>query len=468
VDRFREQLAKWLGWTFDESDTPQLGQVMRDRAASRGLSEDAYLARLGAGGWTDEITELAENLSITETYFFRHSEQFRALREEALPDRVAARAVQRVLRMLSVACSSGEEAYTLAIVGRQVRPDPDWIISVTGVDANPAVLRKAAAGRYSTWSLRETPDSVRAHWFRPDEGGYRVAEEARSLVKFLQYNVADEDPDLWRPEQYDAIFCRNLLMYLTPKVAAALVRRMTAALAPGGYLFLGHTDSLGNRPEGLEPRHSNNTFYYQRPPAPAPRPAPTAIEPAPEAPASSAAPAWSRAPEAGLSADDVHNRAVRLLHDEKFTEALRLITDELPGRPRPRDTLLHGVLLAQAGQLVEAEGTARRLIEGNGLYADAHQLLGLCLEGVDGVDEAIAQYRLAAYLDPRFALPRLRLGQLARRRGDDRTAAAELGKALDLLAQEDEERITLFGGGFGRIALTVNCRSELDACGARR
>ena len=110
----------------------------------------------------------------------------------------------------------------------------------------------------------------------------------------------------------------------------------------------------------------------------------------------------------------------------------------------------------------------RRLVEEDGLNPDAHQLLGLCLEGLGAPDAAIEQYRLAAYLDHGFALAQLRLGQLARRRGDDRDAARDLDGALGRLAGETEERIVLFGGGFGRIALTVQCRSELDACGAAR
>ncbi|MFD0524729.1 hypothetical protein [Paractinoplanes durhamensis] len=126
------------------------------------------------------------------------------------------------------------------------------------------------------------------------------------------------------------------------------------------------------------------------------------------------------------------------------------------------------MLLAQSGRLDEAIDTARRLIDDDGLNPDAHQLLALCLEGATGVEEAIGQYRLAAYLDPEFALPRMRLGLVARRRGDNRTAAGELERALALLPAEDELRISLFGGGFGRIALTVLCRAELDACGARR
>ncbi|MGX6606334.1 CheR family methyltransferase [Micromonosporaceae bacterium Da 78-11] len=456
VTRFRALLARWLGWTFDDNDTGQLDQVLGSRAGTHGLSRESYLSRLGAGPWSSEITALAENLSITETYFFRHGEQFRALRDAALPERVAARATQRVLRMLSVACSSGEEAYTLAIVGRQVRPDPEWIIRVTGLDANPAVLRKAAAAKYSTWSLRETPDGVRQRWFRPCDGGYQVSDEARALVQFQRYNVADEDPVLWQPGQYDVIFCRNLLMYLTAEVASALIGRMTQALAPGGYLFLGHTDSLGSRPDGLEPQHSHQTFYYRRQDSSSPRPA----VPVPAVSASTPV-AAAAAPE------DRYQRIMALLHDERFAEALA-IAGRPDGPRRPRDLQLHGVLLALSGRLDEATAMAREVIGIDGLNADAHQLLGLCLEATGTVDEALGQYRLAAYLDPSFALPRLRLGQLARRRGDDRTAADELDRALGLLATEREERITMFGGGFGRIALTVLCRSELDAVGARR
>jgi chemotaxis protein methyltransferase CheR len=459
VTRFRELLSRWLGWTFAESDSAQLGRLLDDRATAHRLSRLDYLNRLGARPWHTEVTELIERLSITETYFFRHGEQFRALREEALPERVAARQQQRVLRMLSVACSSGEEAYSLAITGRQVRPDPDWIVNVVGLDANPAVLAKAEAAWYSAWSLRETPDATRRRWFRPGDRGYQVVDEARRLVSFRRCNVAEPDDDIWRPEVYDVIFCRNLLMYLTTSVAAGLIDRMTAALAPGGYLFLGHTDSLGSAPAGLELCHTHQAFYYRRSlgtPPPAQRPASIPVVATPPA----------AAPD--TSESHVYQRALALLHEERFADALALIAEGVPGKPLPRDVLLHGVLLAQAGRLGESMTLARRLIDENGLYADAHQLLGLCLEGSSAVDEALGQYRLAAYLDPSFALPRLRLGQLARRRGDHRAAHPELERALELLAHENDERIALFGGGFGRIALTVLCRSELEAGGVTR
>ena len=450
--RFRALLATGLGWTFADSDVPHLSRELHRRSQERGLGHGAYLTRLAAGGWPEELSVIAERLAITETYFFRHGEQFRALSELALPERVAAGGARRVLRMLSVGCSSGEEAYTLAIVARQALPDQSWTVSVLGLDANPAMLRKAAAGCYPAWSLRETPDAVRQTCFHPRDGLYEVDAGIRAAVAFRQHNITEDEPALWHGGQYDVIFCRNLLMYLTPEAAAALVRRMTHALAPGGYLFLGHTDSLGSRPAGLEPLASHSTFYYRRPPVRPSDPVPR-LDPV-------ARPALLPSAPAGE-----HSRILSLVREERFAEALREI--EKIEKMRPADRLTHGVLLAQAGRLDEAEALAAGLVD-TGLYADAHHLLGVCLEAGGSVDGAIGQFRLAAYLDPAFAMPRLRLGLLARRRGDDRNAAAELDRALHLLRDEPDERIVLFGGGFGRASLTAVCRTALDACTVRR
>ena len=446
--RFRELLGRRLGWTFSAPDGGQLFQLLDEQARAHRMSRDDYLHRLAARSWSEELTALVERLSITETYFFRHGEQFQALREEALPQRITTRGSQRVLRMLSVACASGEEAYSLAITALDALPRTDWLVSVLGVDVNPVALAQAGNGHYSSWSLRETPDSVRRRWFHRDRDGYRVDEAAARVVQFRRYNVADPDDDLWRTDQYDVIFCRNLLMYLTASASATLVARMTEALAPGGYLFLGHTDSLGAGPAGLELRHSQHAFYYRRLPLATPVQRPASPEPPLIPPA-----------------DTAYNRAMDLLGDERFRDALALIGEDAA---RKRDRLLRGVLLAQAGRLAEATEAARRLIDDDGLDSDAHQLLGLCLEGVGEAEEAIGQYRLAAFLDVTFALPRLRLGQLARQRGDQRVAADELERAAVLLAGEDKTRILLFGGGFGRISLTALCRADLEACEARR
>ncbi|MEV6597598.1 CheR family methyltransferase [Actinoplanes sp. NPDC051346] len=474
VTRFRVQLAEQLGWNFDDNDISQLVDVLRRRVEESGLLPGAYLRRLAAGDWESEVTALAEELSINETYFFRHGEQFRALAEVVLPERIHDRRAQRVLRMLSVGCSSGEEAYSMAVVARESLPGPDWIVSVLGLDASASVLRQAELARYSGWALRETPDAIRERWFHPREGDYELDALIRADVRFRRYNVATEDAELWRADQYDVIFCRNLLMYLTPELRETLVRRMTNSLAGGGYLFLGHTDSLGSQPEGLEPQHTHHTFYYRRSsvPAittPAPRPEPPPMSPSLPARPAARPPARDRRPAHGAGrSGTVHERAMRLLRDERFAEALAVVERGLGERPESREMLLHGILLAQAGRFEEAEMVCRRLLDVDGLNADAHHQLAVCLEGGAAVDVAIGHYRLAAHLDPEFAMPRLRLGLLARRRGENETAGAELERAMSLLRREREDRLTLFGGGFGRLALTNLCRAELDASGVRR
>ncbi|MFD0524728.1 CheR family methyltransferase [Paractinoplanes durhamensis] len=339
IARFRELLAKTLGWTFSDRDAGQLGPLLADRSHTHRMSHGEYLNRLAARPWNTELTELIEQLSITETYFFRHGEQFRALREEALPQRINARSEQRVLRMLSVACSSGEEAYSLAIAAKEALPGQAWMINVLGLDANPAVLGQATEGWYSAWSLRETPDPVKRRWFRAGERGFHVVDEVQQAVRFRQYNVAEPDAGLWQAGQCDVIFCRNLLMYLTPAVAQALIGRMTQALAPGGYLFLGHTDSLGAEPDGLELRHTHDAFYYRRPLQQ--RPAVTIPTLPPPAPPRSAA-AVPPAAEPEPVEERIHQQAVALLGEERFAEALALVTARLPEPGRPRDRLLRG------------------------------------------------------------------------------------------------------------------------------
>ncbi|GAA1621139.1 CheR family methyltransferase [Actinoplanes couchii] len=451
--RFRDLLQKRLGWTFADNDLTQTATVLSARAKAHGLSEREYLDRLDGRRWTAEIAELAQALSITETYFFRHDEQFRALRERVLPELIGSRSGQRVLRIFSVGCSSGEEAYSLAIEAARAKPGDDWIVTVVGVDANRQMLAKARTAHYSPWSLRDTPEDMRERWFRKTSDGYRVDEKVAATVRFVEHNVAGEDPQLWRAAGYDLIFCRNLLMYLTDDVRANLYRKMTRALADGGFLFLGHTDSMGSRPEGLTVCHAGGTVYYRRQvTAPAPEPPPA---PAPVTRTAPAAPIPAR-PDPG---EGDYRRALGLLRDDRFAEALEALGD--------REVLLRGVLLAQLGRVDEARATAHRLIDVGGPQPDAHHLLGICHE-LDCADQAAGQYRLAAYLDPQFAMPRLRMGLLARRRGDGSGATDHLEAALRLLASESEERIVLFGGGFGRLALTTLCRTELDACGVRR
>jgi chemotaxis protein methyltransferase CheR len=480
TERFRAAVAERLGLQFDEGRTELLATVLARRSEVRRMSAEAYLARLDRDAGA-ELAALAAALTTPETYFFRHSDQFRAFAEEALPARMRARAT-RTLRILSAGCASGEEAWSLALACQDV-VDPSWDVRVLGVDANPAMIERARAARYTSWSLRETRPEVEARWFRTDGREVTLAALPRAQVSFEQRNLAADQPDLWRPGQWDIIFCRNVLMYLTPVCAQQLVSRFAASLVPGGSLFLGHAETLRGLSRDFHLRHTHGAFYYEA--RRAGEAAPEVLPPlssSPEPPLVDTSGNWIEAIQratsriaalAEIPARRVEPRprerrdlsaARELMRQERFSEALQGV--EAAESATDRDALLlRAVLLVHGGRLPEAQAACLRLLQLDELDAGAHYVLALCREGDADAAGATEHDGIAVHLDPTFAMPRLHLGLLARRAGDYETARRELTEAAVLLAREDPSRLLLFGGGFSRDALIALCRTELRAAG---
>jgi chemotaxis protein methyltransferase CheR len=496
LERFRSAIVEQIGLQFDDAKLRFLDEVLQRRIARLASSPASYLAKLENGRPRRELAALAQELTVSETYFFRHNDQFRALAEVALPERMRAREHCKALCLLSAGCASGDEAYSLAIVAQETVVDPSWRISIRAIDLNPAVLQKAASARYSPWALREAPAEVKSKWFRSDGRDLLLVDTVRGAVSFGEGNLASDDPALWQPSAYDVIFCRNVLMYFAPEQMRAAIARMAASLAPGGYLFIGHAETLRGISDDFELCHTHDAFYYRRKPhlRPAPEPSDHRLVPAPLrvlSPATSPATtttAWvdairqaSERVAALVPAVDgkdcpapqhMHGwqlaPALDLMRHERFNEALDHMRNGPPEAEVDGDVLLvKAVLLAQDGHPAAAEETCRLLLQLDGLNAGAHYVLALCRDHAGEIKRAIEHDRLAAHLDPAFAMPRLHCGLLARQAGDRHEARRELAQALFLLRREDVSRLLLFGGGFSRDALIALCQSAIAECGGR-
>ncbi|HWE28468.1 MAG TPA: CheR family methyltransferase, partial [Polyangia bacterium] len=179
VERFRALIVQRLGLQFDDGKLDLLAQILRQRLdATGGDGGGRYLQAL-EGGASDELGALAEQLTVGETYFFRNLDQLRACTELCLGERQRALAGRRPLRILSAGCASGEEAYSLAIMTREQLADP---VQIVAIDLNPAAIAKAKRGRYSDWSLRETPEPMRERYFRGHGRDQELAADIRALV----------------------------------------------------------------------------------------------------------------------------------------------------------------------------------------------------------------------------------------------------------------------------------------------
>jgi chemotaxis protein methyltransferase CheR len=270
IEQFRAIVTTHLGLHYEDEKLDYLTDVMRHRMQSVGRARfnscSAYLAHLNASAkGSSEWQALAEQLTVNETFFFRNSDNFLALAEIVLPERIRAQAQTKQLRILSAGCSSGDEPYSLAIMVREALPNiGDWDVKIIGIDINPAILVKAKQARYSEWSLRATSEDVKKRYFVTDGADYVLAPEIQKMVSFEERNLIDDDALFWKSLGCDVVFCRNVLMYFTPEIARSVVGHIGQALLPRGFLFLGHAETL----RGITPEfhlcHTHDTFYYRQ------------------------------------------------------------------------------------------------------------------------------------------------------------------------------------------------------------
>jgi chemotaxis protein methyltransferase CheR len=350
-----------------------LGELVQRRAAELGIDAAAYAARLDRGPDVTEIDRLAAELTVGETHFFRGPPQFEALRRSIVPKLVERRQEQRKLWALSAGCATGEEAYSLAIVMREVAP-AGFGVAVTGVDLNPRFLQKAERARYSPWSLRDVPESVRRRYFRVEGDTYHLGEELRELVRFRHHSLAQAPLGEAGISGIDLIVCQNVLYYLEPEARPRVVASLVDALAPGGVLLLGPVDHPGTEVPGCRSLPVGEVVAFERmgspsiPPPPTTRPRPPALRPVtvpppPPPPAPTLADAFARADAGDLGG------------------ALSLLGEVLEDAPEePRAHLLEGLLLVELGRLEAALDAFRRCV-----YLDASMLLAHAGAAVAGM-----------------------------------------------------------------------------------
>lgn len=211
-----------------------------------------------------ELEDMVEKLTTHETYFFREQYQLDAFRIEMLPELVERLGDRRRLTVWSAGCSTGEEAYTLAILLHEDRRLRGWNIRVVGSDISRKVVSHARMATYGPSSFRTTPQRYQSEYFTASGGQFTVRDVIRNLCSFGQVNLMTTDrfPILG---ECDVIFCRNVLMYLSAEARVRIVKAFHETLRPGGYLLLGHSESLLNITSRFDLVHLSRDLVYRRP-----------------------------------------------------------------------------------------------------------------------------------------------------------------------------------------------------------
>lgn len=261
----RDFINRFCGIRLDEDMRFVTERRLSERVSSLGLSSFAeYYHYLRYHPDRKEELECAVDILTTnETYFFRESTQLMAFKDEILTRLQRAALSKRSLTVWSAGCSTGEEVYTIAILIKESRLFDGVDIRVFGNDISRRVLQVAREATYSGSSFRAMPKEYRKYFVETSEG-LSVTPQIRAMCHFGHFNLLDEVRAVM-VGRVDAIFCRNVLIYFDTASRKRVIDSFYQRLCPGGFLMLGHSESLLNDSTAFELAHLKNDLVYRKP-----------------------------------------------------------------------------------------------------------------------------------------------------------------------------------------------------------
>lgn len=264
----RDLIYSYSGLFFSDDNRYLLERRLAPRLAFRQLStfhEYYYFLKYDVSR-DQELSDIMDVLTTNETYFFRESFQLKAFTDEILPVLLTlkARHCDKTIRIWSAGCSTGEEPYTIAMLLLDKPELAGWKIEIIGTDISQRVLHHARKGVYGNTSFRVTEPHYKSRYFIEQDGGYRVADRIREFVTFSRLNLYDSGKYLFLGKM-DIIFCRNVIIYFDMPAKKRVIENFYNTLQPGGFLLLGHSESLMNITTAFKLRHFKNDMVYEKP-----------------------------------------------------------------------------------------------------------------------------------------------------------------------------------------------------------
>jgi len=435
-EKFRKLIADASGIFFDRGKKELLKLGLSDRAAVVGASSltEYYRIVTESAEREIELRRLLDHLSVGETNFFRNLPQFDALRKYAIPEIVRRKleAGNRVLRVWSAGCSTGQEPYSIAMSILDMLPDAtNWNIQVMGSDLSDEALETAERGWYQERKLNGIDREHLKKYFRVQDGGYVVSEPVRRMVKFVHHNMVTEPLPIAEFGTCDIIFCRNVIIYFTHETAKYVIELFYDILNPGGYLFLGHSETLWRMSAKYSLVEVGDAFIYRKS-------LPRSLEGRRFIPD-------RRMRETGLPCGVKQERRFR---QERRTE-LEPTAGEAPGDGLDAETAKsdgQAQLLGEAhslldmGDFAQAIDRLMNVLTADNTCAKAHFLLGLAQEYTDDREAASESFRRAIYCDETHSLAYFHLAGVMEQSGRLKSAVKYYRNAADRFHQDEPSR----------------------------
>lgn len=265
--QIRDFVYDYCGLYFDIESKYMLEKRLNKRLIQLHLGsfKDYYYQLRYSRNREDELSTVIDLLTTNETYFFREDFQLKTFIDEILPEimRKKRGTGDRSLRIWSAGCSSGEEPYTLAMLMLQNPQLRRWDVEIIGTDISKEILSMARDGAYGKGSFRSIDDYYIDRYFTESDGRLRISDQVKQLVTISHLNLLDRKR-VSLLGKMDAIFCRNVIIYFDLDAKKKVISCFHDQLHAGGFLLLGHSESLMNISTDFDLRHFTHDMVYQR------------------------------------------------------------------------------------------------------------------------------------------------------------------------------------------------------------
>lgn len=263
--KFREYFYRKTGIQFEESKRYYVDKRLVDRIEatnSESFRNYFMLLRFEASG--QELQTLVNLMTVNETYFFREEYQFQCLVNSLLNEIILRKRDRNPIRIWSIPSSSGEEAYSIVIYLLEYWPGIEkWDVEIISSDIDTDIINRARNGHYSSRSVHNLPERLLRKYFQPAIGGYQISDDLRQAVEFTRVNIMDA-VDVKSYRNFDVIFCRNLLIYFDDVSRRQAADTFFDALNPGGFVCLGHSESMSRISSLFRVRKFPEAIVYQK------------------------------------------------------------------------------------------------------------------------------------------------------------------------------------------------------------
>lgn len=500
LSQLSTHISTHMGLNFHTERWPDLQKGICSAAPEFGFKDAESCAQwlLSSSLTKNQIEILASNLTIGETYFFREKPIFNAFREHILEKLVHSRRDNnKLLRIWSAGCATGEEPYSIAIILSEIIPNiKDWNVTVLAIDINPHSLKKALKGIYKEWSFRSNPPEIKEKYFkRLKEGDFEILPHIRKMVKFTYLNLMEDVyPSLLNDTNaMDVIFCRNVLMYFNSESQKKVIQKLYCSLVDDGWVIVSPSETSSDLFSQFHTVNFQGAFLYRKDLHKKPRlrvhpkqdveitiplftpraPVDLSIEVKPhtslavktdktQLPYANQEKLKPNLPTIPEPLPTSYEEALALYEQGSYAEAAEKLLEMV--KDNPKAIALLARVYANQGKLGDALNWCDKAVNSDKMNPGFHYLRAIILQEQGQIEEAIASLFRALYLEPDFVLAHFSLGNLTRQQGKFKESDRHFRNSLLLLQGQDKDNSLPESDGItiGRLSEIISYMTEKE------